>query len=44
LDAIGRASDSHLRAVRHAELAHNLPNMKFDGTLTQSKPARNDLI
>ena len=35
---------SDLRAVRHAELAHDLPNMKFDGTFTHRQPARNDLV
>ena len=35
---------SDLRAVRHAELAHDLPNMKFDGTVTHRQPARNDLV
>ena len=30
--AAGPANYSDLRAVRHAELAHDLPNMKFDGT------------
>jgi pimeloyl-ACP methyl ester carboxylesterase len=39
-----RANNSDLRAVRHAELAHDLPNMKFDGTFTHRQPARNDLV
>ena len=38
------ANYSDLRAVRHAELAHDLPNMKFDGTFTHRQPARNDLV
>ena len=42
--AAGPANYSDLRAVRHAELAHNLPNMKFDGTFTHRQPARNDLV
>ena len=39
-----RANNSDLRAVRHAELAHDLPNMKFDGSFTHRQPARNDLV
>src|SRR5262249_54898992 len=39
-----RANNSDLRAVRHAELAHDLPNMKFDGTFTHRQLARNDLV
>ena len=42
--AAGPANYSDLRAVRHAELAHDLPNMKFDGTFTHRQPARNDLV
>jgi len=38
------ANYSDLRAVRHAKLAHDLPNMKFDSTFTHRQPARNDLV
>src|SRR5215510_10161020 len=39
-----RANNSELRAVRHTELVHDLPNMKFDGTFTHRQPARNNLV
>ena len=44
LIAAGRANCSDLRAVCHAELAHDLPNMKFDGTFTHRQPARDELV
>jgi hypothetical protein len=39
-----RANNSDLRAVRHAELAHDLPDMNFDRTFPHPQPARNNLV
>jgi hypothetical protein len=39
-----RANNSDLRAVRHTELAHDLPDMNFDGTFTHPQPARYSLV
>src|SRR5262249_62103377 len=39
-----RANNSDLRAVRHAELAHDLPDMSFDRTFPHPQPARNNLV
>src|SRR5262249_10852784 len=38
------ANYSDLRAVRHAELAHDLPNMKFDGTFSHGRRRRNAFV
>jgi hypothetical protein len=39
-----RANSSDLRAVRHAELAHDLPDMSFDRTFPHPQPTCNNLV
>jgi hypothetical protein len=38
------ANNSDLRAVRHTELAHDLPHMNFNGTFPHPQPARYNLV
>src|SRR5262249_42359320 len=41
---VARANNSDLCTVRHAELAHDLPDMTFDRTFLHPQAARNNLV